>query len=171
MGFPGAEVIYPVYVEVQARAQDVAVNDWITWQNQVSPITVITTLGLVVSLGMWIFRVGGKNNEIESTKKGLDDLRKKVEAMSDARSAEREHERKEREAFQVAMNAGMLATGGVIAEFKEHSARSFATKTEMAALEDRTNRGMDRIVDRLEQISGRLENIGDGILKALASKH
>lgn len=58
-------------------------------------------------------------------------------------------------------------------QFSENSRRAaevFATKAELGALEERTNKGMDRIVDRLEQISGRLEAIGDMIVKSLAER-
>jgi hypothetical protein len=40
----------------------------------------------------------------------------------------------------------------------------------MQELERRSNQGMDRIVDRLEQISTRLETIGDAIIKTLATR-
>jgi methyl-accepting chemotaxis protein len=165
MPVSGVEFIQAVVTD--PKVQQAAASDWVTWQNQVSPITVLTTIGLLVSLGMWIFRVGGRNNEIASAQKGLDDLKKKVDGLAETRATERDRDRMEREAFQVAMNAGVAATEGRMAEFKEHAAKTFATKIEVAALEERTNRGMDRIVDRLDQISTRLESIGDHILKAL----
>lgn len=72
--------------------------------------------------------------------------------------------------LQTAMNAGLTEAGGKLQEFKEHAAKTYATKSELISLEERTGKGMDRIVDRLESISGRLETIGDSIMKALIDR-
>jgi hypothetical protein len=163
MAFSGANVVHAVVADPQVQQA----GQWVEWQAQVSPVTVISLILAAVAFGGWIFKIGAKNNEQERTQKGLEDLKKKVETMGDTRAADRDADRKERDAFQIAMNAGLAAHEARSAEFKEHSAKTFATKLEVAALEERTNRGMDRIVDRLEQISTRLESIGDHILKAL----
>ena len=72
--------------------------------------------------------------------------------------------------FQTAMNAGLAEAAGKLQEFKEHAAKTYATKSELISLEERTGKGMDRIADRLEGISGRLETIGDSIMKALIDR-
>lgn len=163
MPFSGADVVRAVVADPQVQQA----GQWVEWQAQVSPVTVISLILAAVAFGGWIFKIGGKNNEQERTQKGLEDLKQKVEAMGSTRATDRDVDRKERDAFQIAMNAGLQAHEARSAEFKEHAAKHFATKGEVAALEERTNRGMDRIVDRLEQISTRLESIGDHILKAL----
>lgn len=135
----------------------------IEWSPVASPVTIIALVGALVGFGGWLFRLGSRNREIDAMREDMADLKKR-------RGEEREADRKEREAFQVSVNAGIDMIRGTHAEFQKTCAERFATKVELGALEDRTNKGMDRIVDRLEQISGRLETIGDAIIKTLASQ-
>lgn len=165
--FTGAQVWKPVFTEVQARVQDAGVSDWVSWQSQVSPITVLTTIGLLVSLGMWIFRVGGRNNEVERTQKSLETLQVEFKDLVRTRDASKEASRNERDAFQMAVNASMKMMEDRNSEFRAAVASAYATKKELTSLEERTSKDMDRIVGRLDQISGRLELIGDNVVTAL----
>jgi len=144
------------------------------WSPVVSPATLITgSLALVGFVG-WVFALGGKINEtkasIGSLGRDIQRVEDRLNALKQNRENEREGDRKERDAFQIAVNAALDAQRGQMSEFRERVAKSYATKHEMEELERSTNQGMDRIVDRLEQISTRLENIGDAIIKTLATR-
>jgi len=169
MGFPGAEIFYPVYVEAQARVQDAGVGDWVSWQSQISPITVLSLLMAAVGFGGWLWRVGGKNRDFENVQDAVKDLRKDFKELVATRDASKEASRNERDAFQVSINAGMTMMETRNAEFRGSVAATYATKAELTTLEERTSKDMDRVVARLDTISGRLEMIGDSVVKALGS--
>ena len=172
MGFPGAEIIYPIYIEAQARTQDAAASDWISWQPQVSPLTFLSLLLAGVGFGGWLLKVGGKNRDFESVQDTVKDLRKEFKELTEERNTSKEKTRNERDAFQSAMNAGMTMMETRNAEFRGNIAATYATKSELNTLEERTSKDMDRVVARLDTISGRLESIGDSVVKALgAMKH
>jgi methyl-accepting chemotaxis protein len=170
--FPEAQVWKPVFIEAQARVQDAAVGDWVSWQSQVSPITVIAIIGMIVGFGGWLLRIGGKNRDFESVQDSVKDIKKEFKDLVTERDKSRESMRNERDAFQAAMNASLTMMESRNAEFRGSVAHSYATKAELTSLEERTSKDMDRIVSRLDQISGRLETIGDSVVKALGSlKH
>lgn len=169
MGFPGAEIIYPVYVEAQARVQDTGVGDWVSWQSQVSPVTVLAVIGMVIGFGGWLLKIGGKNRDFESVQDAVKDLRKEFKELTEERNTSKEKTRNERDAFQSAMNASLTMMESRNAEFRGQVNATFATKSELTTLEERTSKDMDRVVSRLDTISGRLESIGDSVVKALGS--
>lgn len=78
--------------------------------------------------------------------------------------------KRERESFQVAVNAGTSIIRESLADFQRSAAERFATKIEVVALEERANKGMDRIVDQLDRISTRQETMNDLLVKALAER-
>lgn len=122
------------------------------WSNVISPATLLA-LGLAaVGFGGWIFKLGSQARDIHNH--GVEQLRIK----------------KELEQFEIAVNAAHIEMKALHAEFREEVAKTYSTKQELADTERRTNVGMDRIVQRLEQISGRLETIGDAIIKTLATR-
>lgn len=169
MGFPGAEIILPVYVEAQARAQDAAVGDWVSWQPQISPLTVAAFIGMCIGFGGWLWRVGGKNRDFENVQEAVKDLRKDFKELVTERNLSKEGSRAERDAFQVSMNAGLTMMESRNAEFRSGVAATYATKAELHTLEERTSKDMDRVVARLDTISGRLEVISDNVVKALGT--
>jgi biopolymer transport protein ExbB/TolQ len=140
------------------------------WSPVISPATLITGSLAIVGFVGWVFSLGSKTQEIKAAANDIKRIEERLNTFKQNREAERELDRKEREAFQVAINAGVNAMRGHHAEFREEVAKQYATKHEMQELERRTNQGMDRIVDRLEQISTRLETIGDAIIKTLATR-
>lgn len=165
--FPGAHVWKPVFTEVQARVQDAGVSDWVSWQSQVSPITIIAVIGMIVGFGGWLWRVGGKNRDFENVQEAVKELRKEFKELVTTRDASKEASRNERDAFQMAVNASMKMMEDRNSEFRASVASGYATKKELGSLEERTSKDMDRIVGRLDQISGRLETIGDSVVTAL----
>jgi len=169
MGFPGAEIFYPVYIEAQARAQDAAASDWLSWQPQISPVTIIALVGAFIGFGGWLWRIGGKNRDFENVQDAVKDLRKDFKELVAVRDASKEASRNERDAYQVAVNASLTMMETRNAEFRGSVAATYATKTELNTLEERTSKDMDRVVARLDTISGRLEMIGDSVVKALGS--
>jgi len=140
------------------------------WSPVISPATLITGALAIVGFVGWVFSLGSKSYEIRAAAEDIKRVEERLNVFKQNRENERELDRKEKEAFQVAINAGVTALRGQQAEFREEVAKSYATKGEMQELERRTNQGMDRIVDRLEQISTRLETIGDAIIKTLAAR-
>lgn len=140
------------------------------WSPVLSPATLITGALAIVGFVGWVFSLGSKTQEIRATANDIKRVEDDLNSFKRQREIERDHDRKERDAFQIAVNAGVNAVRGQHAEFREEVAKHYATKGEMQELERRTNQGMDRIVDRLEQISGRLETIGDAIIKTLAQR-
>lgn len=169
MQFPGAEIYYPVYVEAQARVQDAGVGDWVSWQSQVSPVTVLALIGMIIGFGGWLLKIGGKNRDFEGVQDAVKDLRKDFKELVAQRDASKETSRNERDAFQAAMNASLTMMESRNAEFRGSVAANYATKNELTTLEERTSKDMDRVVARLDTISGRLEMIGDSVVKALGS--
>lgn len=139
------------------------------WSPIISPATLITGALAIVGFVGWVFSLGGKSHEIRAAAEDVRRVEERLNTLKQNREIEREHDRKERENFQVAINAGVTMLRDQHAEFREEVAKNYATKPEMQELERRTNQGMDRIVDRLEQISTRLETIGDAIIKTLAT--
>lgn len=133
----------------------------------ISGATIIAMLGWMSTVLIMAFRRGAAE---QATSASIAQLRKDHDALVGDVRKERENDRREFDAFQVAVNAGIQVVAERHGEHRAEVAKTYATKQEMLALEERTNKGMDRIVDRLEQISGRLETIGDGIMKALISK-
>jgi len=172
MGFPGAEIVYPVWIEAQARTQDAGVSDWVSWQSQVSPVTVLAVIGMLIGFGGWLLKIGGKNRDFESVQDAVKDLRREFKELTDERNLSKEKTRNERDAFQVSINAGLTMMETRNAEFRGSVSATYATKAELNTLEERTSKDMDRVVARLDTISGRLESIGDSVVKALgAMKH
>jgi hypothetical protein len=143
------------------------------WSPVISPATLLTALIALISLFGWVLMLGGKINELKTIAanavKDAQRIEERLNTFKQNRENEREIDRKERENFQLAINAGVTGLRGQQAEFREEVAKNYATKAEMQELERRTNQGMDRIVDRLEQINSRLETIGDAIIKTLAA--
>lgn len=172
MGFPDAQIWKPVFIEAQARVQDAGVGDVISWQPQVSPITILALIGMFTSIAMWFFRVGGKNRDFDNVEDAVKDLRKDFKELVAVRDASKEASRNERDAFQVAVNASLKMMEDRSSEHRSQVASMYATKKELASLEERTSKDMDRVVTRLDLISGRLELISDNVVKALgAIKH
>lgn len=172
MGFPDAQVWKPVFIEAQARVQDAGVGDVLSWQPQVSPVTVLALLGMMIGFGGWLWRIGGKNRDFENVQDAVKDLRKEFKELVAVRDASKEASRNERDAFQMAVNASMKMMEDRNAEFRASVAAAYATKKELGSLEERTSKDMDRVVARLDLISGRLEIISDNVVKALgAIKH
>jgi hypothetical protein len=158
----------------------------------ISGATILVALGWFGTVAMFIWRRSNKEATDDAAfiqlRKDHDELHRSCAATRERHEEERvqvqrsrdefrervakdyEGARKERDAFQLAMNAGLDAASGRLSEFKEHAAKTYATKSELISLEERTSKGMDRIVDRLEGISGRLETIGDSIMKALIDR-
>lgn len=169
--FPDAQVWKPVFIEAQARVQEAAVGDWISWQSQISPITILTTIGMLIAFAGWLLKIGGKNRDFESVQDAVKDLRKEFKELTDERNASKEKTRNERDAFQAAMNASLTMMESRNAEFRGSVAAGYATKGELSSLEERTSKDMDRVVARLDTISGRLESIGDSVVKALGRIH
>lgn len=165
--FPDAQVWKPVFIEAQARVQEAAVGDWVSWQSQISFITVLTTIGMLIGFGGWLLKIGGKNRDFDDVQTAVKDLRKEFKELVTTRDASKEQSRNERDAFQAAMNASLTMMESRNAEFRGSVAASYATKAELVSLEERTSKDMDRVVARLDQISGRLETIGDSVVKAL----
>lgn len=169
--FPDAQVWKPVFVEAQARVQDAAVGDWISWQSQISPITILTTIGMLIAFAGWLLKIGGKNRDFESVQDAVKDIRKEFKELTEERNTSKEKTRNERDAFQAAMNASLTMMESRNAEFRGQVNATFATKSELMTLEERTSKDMDRVVARLDTISGRLESIGDSVVKALGRIH
>lgn len=132
------------------------------WSPTVSPATLLALAMAAVAFAGWLRKSGSREHEITT-------MREDLIALKKTRGEERDADRKEREAFYISVNAGLEMSRGNLSEHQRLCAERFATKAEMLALEDRTNKGMDRIVDRLEQISVRLESIGDTINKSLVT--
>lgn len=144
------------------------------WSPVISPATLLTGAMALVSLFAWVLMMGGRLNEmktaITNATKNVERVEERLNVHKQNREHEREIDRKERDQFQIAVNAALEAHRGQLSEFREGVAMVYATKREMEELERRTNQGMDRIVDRLEQINSRLETIGDAIIKTLATR-
>jgi biopolymer transport protein ExbB/TolQ len=140
------------------------------WSPVISPATLITGSLAIVGFVGWVFSLGSKTQEIKAAANDIKRVEERLNTFKQNRENEREADRKEKENFQVAINAGVTMLREQQAEFREEVAKQYCTKYEMQELERRTNQGMDRIVDRLEQISTRLETIGDAIIKTLATR-
>jgi hypothetical protein len=144
----------------------------IEWTPAFGPAAVFAGIAAFFSIGTAIFiaikGLGYREADSKALAKRFDELESELNGLLKSRADYRETDRKEREAFQVSVNAGLDMSRASLSDFQRTAAERFATKGELVALEDRTNKGMDRIVDRLEQISGRLETIGDAIIKTLA---
>ena len=146
------------------------------WTGSWGPAAVISGLGLLVTLGGFAIAyfkgVGLREADHANFAKRFEALENRVTA-AEARFMPGATIDKRFEDADRTIGA-LTASGALLREqFSETSRRAaetYATKVELAALEDRTNKGMDRIVDRLEQISGRLEVIGDMIVKSLAER-
>lgn len=143
------------------------------WSPTVGPAFFVSLAALFVTVGTAIFLAikgfGVRETEAKALAKRLDGLEADMAGVLHSRTEYREADRKEREVFQISVNAGLEMSRSNLSDFQRSAAERFATKNEMLALEDRTNKGMDRIVDRLEQISVRLESIGDTINKSLVT--
>lgn len=131
----------------------------VTWT--VSGATIVVVLGWVTTGGFQTFRLGGivagARSELAQLRRELDDLR-----SSHASSV------KEREQYQGAASAATQLVREQLVGAIQEVAKSYATKEELRSLETRMDKGMDRVVDRLEQLSNRLETIGDAIIKSLS---
>lgn len=167
MAIVEAQVWKPVFIEAQARVQDAGVGDMISWQPQVSPITVIAIIGMVIGFGGWLLKIGAKNRDFDNVGDAVKGLRQDFKELIEERDRSREKNRNERDFFQAGMNAGLKAMEDRNAEHRAAVAATYATKKEVQSLEERTSKDMDRVVGRLDRISERLESIGDSVVKAL----
>lgn len=151
------------------------------WSPAFGPAAVFSGIAALSSVGIAVFvaikGLGIREADWRALAKRFDTVEKRVDVLDGTDdelrawvSSLRESARQEREAFQVSVNAGINMIRGELTDFQRLCAERYATKVDMKALEDRTDKGMDRIVDRLEQISGRLETIGDAIIKTLADQ-
>lgn len=133
----------------------------ISWT--ISGDTILVVVGWLTTIAAFLYRRGGSERSlvasVEQLRKDHDALAKGVVTLG-----------KEVDASVIAYNAGFREVRDRLAEHQADAARSYATKQDLIALEERTVKGMDRIVDRLDQISGRLETIGENVLKALLDR-
>lgn len=129
-------------------------TEGVAWQSWVP--TVLALLGWLGTGVAFVYRRGSSERSIDAT---TEQLRKDHDALA-----------KTVDQYGIAFNAGLREVRDRMAEHWTDNARTYATKQELIALEERTVRGLDRMSAQLDGISARLGQIGDSVVKALLER-
>ena len=151
----------------------------------ISGATVLMFLGWAGTLGIFLYKRGGAENEITSK---VDIAHKKLDEIAAQWKSEKaafdQHVREldqDRNSWRTAIEhdidqrfAGVCGQVNLLQsnlhETRENIARNYMTKPEISAIETRVTDGQGRIIDRIERFEGRLQEMQKSILEAIQKR-
>lgn len=128
----------------------------------VSGATILVLVGWVMTGALQTFTLGRK---VERAKGDFEQVRRELDASKTDLAAFR----KDGEAHATAGAGAIALLRDQFAEHRQAISERYATRDSLDAVERRFTSSQDRIFDRLEQISGRLEALGSELIKAFGA--
>lgn len=139
----------------------------------ISGATILVILGWVASIVAMTWKRSGEESDqkslLRSTKKRLDELYQKVETTEQELVEQIESTASTFDARASALQAATALTRDQHHELREHLARNYMPREEIAAMERRHADSTNHIRAQIDKLEGRLDSMQEKILQAIAA--